>query len=210
MKSNEFITENESDAMDIRYWSRKIKQNCQPFLQQSKGNHLFRGVKARTYEQFIDKDVRLTDRMPKDSSSRLHHKYNEYFTTEFGEPFRNAIFCSGKSSEASEYGRVFSIFPVGDFSFIWSKTVPDLFGRWQDYEPLRHNDMSHEEYLERREDEEDRFFKKEIYNKYTNKNLATGIRSGNEIMVRCGNYYGINQAFLELYHDELMGLIYEK
>jgi len=107
MKSTEFIIE-DADA---------VKRDCRPFLQQAHGLKVYRGINSG--EHFLHKKARLGDRIPKDTSPRQHREFNHQFLTQFGENFRNGIFASGDDGIASNYGDVYSIYPIGEFKFLW-------------------------------------------------------------------------------------------
>ena len=223
MKSKEFITEAEyqdqgwddmHDAAEVRALERMqqelipsldlIKRECQPFLQQWGQQPLIRGVK-RGATNFIKKEVHLEDRVPKDTPRRLHTQFNKAFVNEFGLPFRNAMFASGDHAIAKDYGLPYTVFPIGDFKFIWSKEVDDLYGQWQRVEPHRqHDDPESDEYWEWRLSRAEKRFTEQSVKKYQTTELNKAISSRHEIMLWVDSYYGINVEIFEDNYEFIM------
>jgi hypothetical protein len=175
-----------------------VKSDCAPYIKaidyQVDNFQLLRGVK-KTEKPYIAKRVRLDDRKPADVPKVIHDRINKFFVDKFGEPFRNAMFATSDYDQASEYafggmetGETYVVFPVGDFDFIWSKRVSDLLD-----EVFQHNlstaDMSRidkktlNKYFAK--------FSKHILASYIDKDLKAAIKSNNEVMIRCKEYYGI-------------------
>lgn len=88
---------------------------------------MFRGVlKVIPEEELIEHKVRK-DRMPRDTTSIGHKIADYYFSIKFGIPARSqSLFVTGNAYAASEYGQVCAVFPVGDYSFIWSPKIYDF------------------------------------------------------------------------------------
>jgi len=169
-----------------------IQKDCQSFLEaignKPKSNMLYRGVAIYAAKPIQKKQVHLTSRKPMTTNNEIHHLINDYFTRQFGEPFRNALFVSGDHTQASGYGNtVLSIFPIGDFTFVWSPGVNDMYdvtwprpGGFSNVTPSQEAvDYTLEPY------------------KYTNKSFTAAIHSGNEIMIRCNEYYAVTQTVVE-------------
>jgi hypothetical protein len=170
---------------------KRIKSECKPYLEATEYDvmeyRLYRGLKG-TNAPYMSSRVRLTGRKPQATGTHIHDALNEWFTKKFGEPFRNALFTASKADFAADYGNLYLVFPTGNFSFIWSPKVGDLY----DY------DSQLDEALE--EDKEHRYF--DVTNGYfgdamkefgyRNSGLIPALESGNEIMIRTPVYYGIN------------------
>jgi hypothetical protein len=123
------ILENDLDrAID------KIKADCQPFLTQSKGLPMLRGVApAQGIEKidfFSEQSIRM-DRRPRNSGNDLF--FNWAFDTFIQEQFdikkvrSTSLFCTGGEGTAMYYGHPTFIFPKGNFKFIWSSSVNDSY-----------------------------------------------------------------------------------
>jgi 8-oxo-dGTP pyrophosphatase MutT (NUDIX family) len=128
---------------------KRIKSECKPYLEATEYDvmeyRLYRGLKG-TNAPYMSSRVRLTGRKPQATGTHIHDALNEWFTKKFGEPFRNALFTASKADFAADYGNLYLVFPTGNFSFIWSPKVGDLY----DY------DSQLDEALE--EDKEHRYF----------------------------------------------------
>lgn len=176
----------ESEPKDRDEILKLIKKDCKPFLQRI-GNKigtykLYRGLGFDSdNNNILRKKVRLHDRRPMSTAQIKHERYNEFFEVMFGEPFRNSLFVSGNEDMAKFYGEPYVIFPIGDFDWVWSTAIEDIamditwanVGAWVNIPPGQ----------------------KEVDEKlgslnYTiNSNFLGAIESGNEIMIRCKEYY---------------------
>lgn len=194
MKSTEFITESNLSDIEVAILNKykipaelvevlgAIKQECQPYLAQVDDPvTLYRGIE-RHLGWYVHKNVRLEHRDPMSSSLRLHNGLNDAFSEKFGAEFRNALFCTGKKAQAGVYGTPYIIFPAGNFTFIWSDQVRDLYHY---YENVVYDETNHI-------NDAQAFLNNFDPNIYTNKGLQDAIYSGNEIMIRCRSFYGIN------------------
>lgn len=196
-----------SDNMVVRDLIEKaaiVKKDCQFYLSQidpGKDN-LYRGVKDKTTAdgrgstiKFVKKEVRLDGRNPKDTDAKAHEHINNYFVKHYGAPFRNGLFATGREHEAMKYGTVYHIFPIGEFGFLWSSTVKDL---WVQSRPLRIalGDASRgdnpEHWRDARVQKELKEFEDQILGSYQTDNLSAAIQSNTEVMMRPASYYGIN------------------
>jgi len=181
MKSTEFITD--EDEMAEKY-AGLILEDCQAYLRQNnpKNAPMYRGIKATTMDRrentFLKKRVRLDDRTPKDTSTDLHGILNDYFNERYGAPFRNAMFCTGDFNFARNYGQVFHIFPRGNFEFLWSKDVDDLYSMRDEYFGMV---GAQEEFLTALKNTQ-----------YYTTDLPNALKYNNEIMMRCNSYYALN------------------
>ena len=169
-----------------------IKKDCQPYLKAVGGDiskyTLYRGLRG-TNTQTMTGRVRLDDRKSAGMDSRVHDKVNDYFVEKFGEPFRNALFTSADPDFAKDYGNLFIIFPIGEFTFIWSESVRDMYD-------IEHyiNDAIDEDMDDFHPGDEPMNYLKRFLDEkeYINQNFKEAISSKNEIMIRCKAYHGIN------------------
>lgn len=160
-----------------------LRLNCKPYLREIKylPNFfpLYRGMKHNS-EDFVSKDVRLDDRRPADMDDIVHSQLNSYFNSKFGQPFRNALFVAGTPHVAESFGKLYTVFPEGDFEFVWSPNVYDLHSE--------HGDLL----LERlEEDGVEEFIEYMDSLGYTNKDMIKAIESNSEIMIRCKSYAAV-------------------
>lgn len=189
MRSTEFITEDTKEELqndpEFQKQIQLIQQDCQPFIQQAQGKIMFRGLPST--DGFIKKRARLDDRRPKDTGQERHDEFNKYFLKHFGENFRNGVFVSGDSKIAEYYGNIYSIFPIGEFKFLWSPSVIDLGEQFKGKSTnifkniiqslLYSDDKVNSHFLEKAD--------------YRTTDLAQAIQSGHEIMLFTKEYYGL-------------------
>lgn len=187
MNFKSFITEEtltNENILDL------IRRDCSDFLKESQGYYLYRGMPKQS-DEFI-KITPRTDRKPKNSSPVVHDMFNEAFYERHGvKDIRSrAIFCTGSEydSEIYSHGKIsYIIFPVDGYTYWWGQESSDVFIDYRDflikndykYSPLagEYPDGSMEEFID--------------FAEYTNTNLVRGIKSKNEIMILCKEYYGI-------------------
>ncbi len=193
-----------SDMVRAMAFMDTVRTDCQPYLQAIDyalyDHMLYRGV-INTTRQYIAKTVRLEDRQPKDIELELHNRINEYFNEKFGAPFRNSMHVTADEPQAFEYaeggyntGAVYTIFPVGKFDFLWSPKISDMLDAAMGHDLQRYGNFGNterdvtklEKYWER--------FKNEALATYQTTDLIGAIKSGNEVMIRCKEYYGFKET----------------
>jgi hypothetical protein len=184
--------------------AKTIRQNCQPYLQQNPHAvdkyAMYRGIGLQGFTRrdstVIYKKIRVDDRYVTHSSPYFHKFFNKKFTELYGAPFRNAMFVNGQSAKVAEYGRIYIVFPRGDFNYIWSDEVDDLYIR-----TLR---AANDQFPEGFQDWNlrDAIFGETklrteldyIAQTYRSDQLLEGIASGHEIMIRGQAYYGLARS----------------
>lgn len=143
MKIKEIIIESGNPTVD------QIRKNCRSILPLIAANKvLLRGIRASF--DIAEKTARLEDRRPKNTPERVHNAVNNWFEQRFGHPWRNGIFTTGKRSVASNYGNVYVCLPIGQFEFLYSPAVVDLFALLRDHpyaSTLNDSDEKIKEYL---------------------------------------------------------------
>ena len=172
----------------------RIEQDCQPYLQIIGDNvsafPMYRGMEE--HEMILRKQVRLDNRKPWSSAQIKHERYNQYFEDTFGQPFRNSLFVSGDYEMAAYYGAPYAIFPIGKFDWLWSPQVNDmaLDIRWPPVGGHVNVPPSQEAVID----------KLQTLDYNMNSDLKGAIVTGNEIMIRCKEYYALSQqVFRTLY-----------
>ena len=170
---------------------KRIQKECEPYLEAIDYNvleyRLYRGMKG-TNEPYMTGRVRLEGRKPQATGTHVHDAVNEWFTKKFGEPFRNALFTSSDPSFAADYGNLFIVFPTGNFSFVWSEEVEDMYNleyaldeRVEQDKEEGNTDIMHSHIGD---------YMKELG--YRTSGFTSAMHSGQEIMIRTPVYYGIN------------------
>jgi len=212
---NEDIFMNDNEMREAQ---DKIHEECMPWLTASKGYIIWRGQKASCYRYGPCK-VRK-NRKPLDTPLDVHKEFDKIFKKHFGWQCRSeGLLVSGDKQVAGSYGRPFQIFPIGKFRFVWSKQVHDLYGRyvefmskegityagggdWKQTNLPKHQDTktlvmkSDDLYLSKETlaAYQNKVFKQLddlIKKEYSDKNIVSAIKSQNEIMIDCDEYYAI-------------------
>ena len=194
-----------------------IKDKCKPFLKDWNGiNFLYRGMKQGFDYKVLP--VR-TDRKPKDMPIDLHNMFDNAFQSKFGWKARsNSVFCTGDKIATEEYGNCFVIFPIGNYQFISSPNIEDLYFYFTKTEVLYSTlfikhfgkevgyDYSavDEFYNENKNDKQ--IMKKfnnyvvDLVKTYDNKNINRMIMKGNEIMINCKEYIAFHDLTYDYYN----------
>ena len=103
-----------------------IRENCKKFLKESQGKVMWRGVR-HDVDGWTEKTIR-TNRYPKDTPQEISDQLDDSFEAAFGWKARSSgLFCTGSKDTAGGYGDAFSVWPIGDFKFLWSGEVEDLY-----------------------------------------------------------------------------------
>lgn len=190
---------NEDEAITFR---ELIERDCKPFLRESKQHGLlYRGVEERGIPIdtalsirpgvdtarandliYWEKAVRK-DRKPKDTRLLQHNVLDGWFKKKFGFGARSeAMFCLGETGKTllRQYGVPCVVFPIGEFQYVWSPIVKDLYNDvGQDQKMLQDTDAL-VDYLEDA--------------KYIDSHLHKAVNMKNEIMVKCDRYYAFELA----------------
>ena len=177
MKIIELFEEDETDhEAELQDAIKIIKRDCKPFLEQFEGRFLFRGsnsfVTGKGPTKFFQKRSVRTDRKPMNTDDDIHKVTDDWFNEKFGIRGRSgAMFATGNFGEARAYGTVYCIFPIGDFKFVWSPVVKDLFVAGRDINSAK----DAVPYLDKAG--------------YRDTDFGKAIKSGKEIMIACKEYY---------------------
>ena len=190
----EFLRESD-DALTL---ADIIKRDCQPFLREAKGaGFLMRGIKnfetpfTNVISAIDEKENKLSwgtlnkvvDRKPRHTPDKEHTVFNAWFEKEFGWKARSdGLFTFGdlgtNTTALSYYGDRHLIFPIGDFKYVWSPIVGDLYAEYP-------GDLTdHDKWLGAQG--------------YTDKNLNKAIGLGHtEIMIKAEKFYAIRAIHVD-------------
>lgn len=184
MKINEIAPgEKQEVTADLPKIMSLIEEHCSQSLAEIKKAKglIYRGAKGAPA---MFKGASRSDRQPKDSSNTMHDNFNQIVQTYgFSVDRSNSIFCTGSPKMAEGYGRMYIIFPIDGYEFLWSAKIKDMFGNFG-----LEDAMSQAVGKSNLMGAADNFVK--TY-QYTDANLAAAIQSGHEIMLK-GQYYAFN------------------
>jgi hypothetical protein len=114
-------------ADDLSGAAKLIERDCQPFLKEARQIWFKRGTK-KNIKSNLRKFKARSDRQPKDTPRWLHNIFDEAFKKKFGWKARSeGVFASASTYQSEVYGKSYLIFPIGDFKFVYSHHVVDLF-----------------------------------------------------------------------------------
>lgn len=186
----EFLAEAAAPATskgDMKHLVETIKRDCQQFLREMSNTDL---SEHRLYRGMRSSDVYRTikvrkNRQPVDTQQLIHDSTNDWFESKFGIKARSeTVFASTGTKLASRYGTVYSIFPIGEHTTIWSPTVMDLY--------ISTNHLTPSEVIEFLEDSEYQI---------GGISLATRGKSNRELMIKCDSYYAIrNDVMSDIFY----------
>jgi len=212
---------NESNKItDFQTILEILWNKCNPFLKDLlqngfTGDFLYSG--RNDYKKVFIKKVR-DNRYPMDTNYDIHQLYDEEFLNSFGFRARsNAIFCIGNVDTANGYGnKVYMIFPMGNYRFVYSEDISDLYI----FSKNRYSDDAKDDWMEDHYEEKEyddrELLKKEYHDsygentngghwEYTNLkeldvyNLPVGIGDRNDALV----YIDEELGFTKVRDDEL-------
>ena len=170
-----FIYEERSTDMDEDKFIEDVRKKCKPTLRvMNKTGYYFNRIEMSTFGQYFKKETRR-DRKPLDTIDEYHEAMDGWFLKNYGWRARseNSLFVYGRKIKDDYY-----VFPIGKFKFVWSSRVKDPTGVFQLDSPY---DATYN-------DELIKFLKR---SNYSDKNIIAAIKSGNEIMIQCKEYYGM-------------------
>lgn len=193
----EFIREDDA-GFDIESF---LHRECQPFFDASKGSGLaVRGISqagpvigkfntpSSRHPIPVHKMTVRKDRKTLSTPEVYHHAIDEWMKDKFGIAGRTgSVFVFGeRSADSTEnYGARYFVIPRGEFKFIWSPKVADLYDTMlEEFGPVfNHGDVGElppgevTEYMNTLQ--------------YSDRDFNAALQSGNEIMIDCQNYYAI-------------------
>ena len=187
MRAYEFLLEN--DTSEYTELIELLKSKCQPYLAVLKQSHkqpLFRGIRGELSDLYAVVKPRV-DRKPSDIPVEIHNALNHAFNEQFGFPYRNGIFCTGRMADAQDYGTAVVVFPVGELEYTWSSLSRDLFQTINgDYDSRKYERVT-DPFPEHKQGEPDWVVNKEkvanLVSRYKTNMLPLAIQSHNEVML---------------------------
>jgi len=197
MKLNRYIKESNTSVLD-KYddFIDSVRAQCKPWLKaisSCKIKHCIRGYNPK---DVIEKRTPRKDRKPRDTPKDIQASLDDEFSKKFGWKVRSEGLFTWGGRITGGYGTAAGIvFPTGNFDFVWSKKVYDLFMYYdKSYKPSGMKDS--EEEIEYRKE-----WVKRTIDTYTNKNLCEALSSTSEIVIKCNSYWIIRKNFLHNMYD---------
>ena len=188
MKFLNYLTEDETAKKAM---VDMIKRDCRPFLETIRpiigtGKCFVRRIRGSV--PFIVKKAARTDRKPLDTDIETHMAFDAAFKDKFGWKARSeGVFTFPAEHYLNAYHGQNIFYPIGEFKFIYSPKVSDLYVALLDDDP--------EENV------------KEFLSSYTNKNLLRAFKSKKdknlhcEVMFKCAHYYVVNNEYGNFLRD---------
>jgi hypothetical protein len=111
-----------------------LENECKQFLdevKEGKVGPIFRGAKNvdDTYTKGLGVKGSRIDRAPLDTRKNVSEILDNCFEEKFGLKLRSSgVFASKLPTVASDYGRPYLFFPIGDYEYFWNPDVKDLYG----------------------------------------------------------------------------------
>ena len=207
MRLQNYINERTFIVDDMEYWPspekmvKILKTKCSKFLKESTF-FLFRGINDEVQIDEGGYDIRTprTDRTPLNTSRKVHKALDQYFFNKFGwKPRSNGIFVTRSQNDAEDYGYSHIFFPVGNYEYVFSKYVTDLFQKStilrKFLEEVRWNHIGNDDPLPIK------FMEEMEALKYQNKSLrAVGLK---EVMFKCDSYIMVHHAYVPYINEAL-------
>ena len=110
--------------------AESIKRDCQRFIQEWGGiptpdHAIYRGM-TNSWPNFAYQTKAI--RTPTGMNINTQHRLDDYFQEEFGHRYRseNMLFGTGNPNHTEMFGSIHIVFPIGNYSYLWSPEVNDL------------------------------------------------------------------------------------
>jgi hypothetical protein len=224
MRLLHYINEDRSSAKEI---VDILRDKCAPFLKELK-KHRYYYMLYRGSKKHIPDDIMLVksrkDRKPKDTPPKLSKILDDMFFKKFGWRARSeGVFATPSFDSCSYYGCRSMFFPVGQFKYVWSPDIKDLYGHldWRiqtyfDAKPsyildVEYNiydeigsNLSFDDWKEQFDIKEYLMGKiRELIEMYTNKGISRALESDCEMSFKCKEYYLVNN----IYEDDIINTL---
>jgi hypothetical protein len=168
-----------------------LKSDCGKFLKEIRdGRHgfLYRGhsgLQIKTYKKFASRVE--SGRKPMSTNSVMHNYLNQKFKVMFGWNVRDGVFAAASTDAAGFYGMEFLFFPIGDYKYVWSPSIQDLFARLPGGQFIPGKEQYQKDQIDK------------LLPSYKDTGLLDAIINvryiNNEISFHCQHYYFINPEY---------------
>lgn len=195
---NQFINESLLQSPEMKEFRMKhsdkladfIRLHCSKFVNDMKpsGKMLYRGVESMKNVDMLEIITVRKDRKSIDTPDFINSGIDDRLEKRFGvRPRTQGAFATSDYKVASSYGhddnkKAYLFFPIGDYKFIWSEYIFDL---WDSTRYLANDDeKTREEVLDYIGNES-----------YKNDDFKSAVESGNEIMFVCDQYIIVDKSY---------------
>lgn len=134
MKLNQLIMEKLDDTgITLEKLLAKIRQDCDVFLDQSvaplyRGDNRLSSSPKTTLSGFLNKSLIRKHRKALDNDQDFNNEIDRLTQDAVGFKMRSeGLFTTTSKEIASNYGKVGLVFPIGDFKFVSSPLVSDMY-----------------------------------------------------------------------------------
>jgi len=190
MRLENYIIEQE-EGLD--YFIPKIQQECKPFLKDIKGaaGTIFRLDTKNNNKPIWKKTVRK-NRRPLDTTVDIHNEIDNLFLKKYGWRARSeGLFCWIKMFN-DIFFRTWLVFPVGNYKYLWSPSVEDL---WNQLGNISSNNTQ----------DNVEYFEDTYIDTYYSDRIKMAVKYGVEVMVKCDYAYLVKIELIESV-NEMLGL----
>lgn len=166
------------------------------------------------------------NRRPRDSYKEIHELFDNWFQKHFGIKMRShkVMFATGSPDAALEYttekgmgthgmnnNRVYNVFPIGSFKYVWSPLTKDLFSTYENMLPEAVDNTIGWEAFEKDPDAGNaqimKYMEAQIDDMmYTDTDLSRALQVENEVMIHCDRYLVVRQHIYEKFVDMMREL----
>ncbi len=198
------IFENDILKLDIRSEEiyNIIQKDCQQFLYNSKDLKfcLYRGIRNVIKGDFLKFTILQNRSTLKDLNiGSLGQDFFKGFNDSmkkygFKANRSNSVFCTGNLDEAYTYGDMYNIFIIGDYNISWSDEIYDYATYY--VEKIKKIDYEERSKYIFSYDEGYNFFE-EYRNTYRKSDIYSAIKSDNEILINCKEYYAVKKDIVD-------------
>lgn len=186
----------DEDLVEIQRVIDTLKSKCGKYYREAKksGKMFYRGTYKADWREPITPITPRTDRRPKDTNKVLHNLVDDLLEKKFGwRPRSEGIFTSSHRGMVAGYGNTFSVWPIGDYKFVWSDEARDMFNSLRAMLKLSSSDMDNSNtVLKALKDSGNQNKIKKLVDSFQDTNLAAAWKSGNEVVFSCKQYYLVN------------------
>lgn len=190
------------------FYIPKMKIECAKFIKDIRGaNGSLIRYDNKKRDWMISKNKTRDFRDTVDIPLELSKKIGNLFKEKFGWNARNenVVFCWGKS-EKLKNALMRYVFPVGNYRFLWSPKVDDLYRKLYKLSTIKkigYQGITKENDPKLINALYEYFKENKILDTYTNKNLKEAVMDTKEIMVNCKEYYLVDIRVIKEVNKEL-------